>query len=304
MEQASTWLRQAGVFNRSDTRLLVVMSYWNPVLVFGRELTEALIRCRGCMLATKRDDAEFKPKMNRVDGFPAGRRTVIPYLAHWRANLRPGQLIQRDGLMFHGAFTDPNGDPRRGRGVLPALAAATRLNFSLSNSTVGWVSNNKGYLSHEQQQARVTAQQHATIAAMQSAQLCLVPEGDSIESRRLFDALAAGCVPILMRRPEYFRADLPFARSIPWEKVALFVEWPPTRPITATARWLEGVAANATLINELRVAGQIAFRHFLALDTNASGVAGALLSEVVARSRLTLAAAAPRSTCRAFPPAN
>ena len=100
---------------------------------------------------------------------------------------------------------------------------------------------------------------------MQSSLFCLVPEGDSPESRRLFDALATGCVPIVMRRKAVMDIDLPFSgtthhdpvprsirpiqhsphahlldsttltftphtfdtgTSIQWRQVALFVEWP------------------------------------------------------------------------------
>jgi len=45
---------------------------------------------------------------------------------------------------------------------------------------------------------------------MRSAQFCLVPRGDSLTSRRLFDAIMAGCVPIILSDgiPLPFRAEL------------------------------------------------------------------------------------------------
>ena len=36
-------------------------------------------------------------------------------------------------------------------------------------------------------------------ASYRQASICLVPAGDVITSRRLFDALSAGCVPLLLR---------------------------------------------------------------------------------------------------------
>ena len=37
--------------------------------------------------------------------------------------------------------------------------------------------------------------------AMEEAKLCLCPEGDTITTKRLFDALARGCVPVVIGDP-------------------------------------------------------------------------------------------------------
>jgi len=52
---------------------------------------------------------------------------------------------------------------------------------------------------------------------MTNSQYCLVLAGDSPSSRRLFDAIISGCIPILIG-PEY---TMPFEKLIPYEKISI-----------------------------------------------------------------------------------
>ena len=72
---------------------------------------------------------------------------------------------------------------------------------------------------------------------MRSARLCMVPSGDTPTSRRLYDALAAGCVPVVMRQEQvlvlngppflatgYSKSashSLPFPRTVNWPDVVV-----------------------------------------------------------------------------------
>ncbi|CAM9764407.1 unnamed protein product, partial [Phaeothamnion confervicola] len=72
---------------------------------------------------------------------------------------------------------------------------------------------------------QVAKSSHVTrryVGQITSARFCLVPRGDTPSSRRLFDAVAAGCIPVV---PEVLRRedDLPFADAIPYERFAAFV---------------------------------------------------------------------------------
>lgn len=67
--------------------------------------------------------------------------------------------------------------------------------------------------------ADVTAR---TATTMQESTFCFVPAGDTASSRRLFDALAAGCVPIIFHQFEAAASNLPFAHSIDWTEIAFF----------------------------------------------------------------------------------
>ena len=98
-------------------------------------------------------------------------------------------------------------------------------------------------------------------------------------------AVACGCVPVIMRRERFLRENFPYlaATLIDWAQVVLFVEWPSSK-VSATARFLERAAANATLMTRMREAGQAAYRDYLALNGHPDGAADALLAELATRS--------------------
>ena len=140
----------------------------------------------------------------------------------------------------------------------------------------------------------VNTELHQSFYAMRAALLCFVPEGDTISSRRLFDALAAGCVPVVLRsRSERYVRDLPFPTSVPWaaemlrghsegrrrSKLAYFATWPPTS-INSTANWLRSLLADEDTLRRMREEGQKAFRAHMSYERHAIGVADGLLTEL------------------------
>lgn len=58
---------------------------------------------------------------------------------------------------------------------------------------------------------------------MRNARFCLAPAGDVPTSRRLPDAMAAGCIPVYIGRFELMRYNLPFPHHVDWGACALFV---------------------------------------------------------------------------------
>jgi len=62
----------------------------------------------------------------------------------------------------------------------------------------------------------------ATLEAYQNSKICLVPAGDTSTSRRLFDSMAAGCLPVLMAPAEDIMPNLPFPKTINWPQTVLF----------------------------------------------------------------------------------
>merc|ERR1719230_33477 len=54
------------------------------------------------------------------------------------------------------------------------------------------------------------------------AKFSLVVEGSTPTSRRLFDSLAAGCVPILIGGEEGIKRNLPFQKTIDWSKLVYY----------------------------------------------------------------------------------
>ena len=67
-----------------------------------------------------------------------------------------------------------------------------------------------------------------TTRSMLDAALCFVPRGDTDTSRRLFDALATGCVPVVVKvvggQPAHaMMSNLPFHHTISWRRIAHFI---------------------------------------------------------------------------------
>lgn len=65
-------------------------------------------------------------------------------------------------------------------------------------------------------------QSEKTVYKSLDAALCLAPQGDSPTSRRPFDALAAGCIPVFFADPEAIIPSLPFPSVVDWENIAIF----------------------------------------------------------------------------------
>merc|ERR1719379_2617805 len=61
-----------------------------------------------------------------------------------------------------------------------------------------------------------------SVAAYQNTKFCLVVEGSTPTSRRLFDAMAAGCVPIMIGGEEGIKRNLPFQKTIDWSKIVYY----------------------------------------------------------------------------------
>merc|ERR1719265_1750202 len=55
-----------------------------------------------------------------------------------------------------------------------------------------------------------------------NTKFCLVVEGSTPTSRRLFDSLGAGCVPIMIGGESGIRRNLPFQKTIDWSKLVYY----------------------------------------------------------------------------------
>ena len=61
-----------------------------------------------------------------------------------------------------------------------------------------------------------------TMSNFRRSAFCLAPAGDTPTSRRVFEALAAGCVPVYMGGVKAAVNALPFHHSVDWSKTMLF----------------------------------------------------------------------------------
>ena len=143
--------------------------------------------------------------------------------------------------------------------------------------------------SHTQPEGNEPAQVVASAEAMRAARLCLVPEGDSPMSRRLEDALAAGCVPVLYlpadEATDGRRRTLPFAHTIDWREVVFFMKV--TECPDRDAQWLEQAHGDVPTLERMAAAGRDAYTQYLsfgnrsrAADAAPIDMVSALLHEV------------------------
>lgn len=208
---------------------------------------------------------------------------TLPYYAHAFAT-STGASAPRTGVMFHGGL---------GRWDFGNRARMKRI-FVRIESTQSSVSVDRriAEVSRGNQSALrgtfdVEAYRRSGLA-YQASSICLVPAGDTITSRRLFDALAASCIPVLLRsgylmnqRNQTFYTALPFPSSVDWANISLrLVPGASSSCVAADATWL--LAWHARSLGAMRRRGHSAFRRHMDYASNPSGVASALLAELAA----------------------
>jgi hypothetical protein len=115
---------------------------------------------------------------------------------------------------------------------------------------------------------------------MERASLCLCPAGDTPTSRRLYDALAAGCVPVLFEHLDTMAENLPFPNVVDWSAVAVFggslqclavgYGGDKTKMQAHSAAWLRRVAtADPPALACMAARGSAVFAKHLAYETHA-----------------------------------
>lgn len=181
--------------------------YWENRVLSPRFVS--LMRSRHMMLATvDRDIADY--------GHLAFADTVIiPYKAHfrldrrahWSAGHRTNDL-RSTSFTFHGTMS------RHGtgewRGVMQTISDG------LPNTSIKDIEFNDW---DAEEFSKIT---DMTANKLLDSAFCFVPAGDTASSRRLFDALAAGCVPIILNAFDASLINLPFVHSIDWTEIAIF----------------------------------------------------------------------------------
>lgn len=201
---------------------------------------------------------------------------------------------RRVGLLFHG---DTGRFDNGARGAVRDIGPHLRSPHSFQGLRL----MNKGSTTnrHDAHAIHRIVSRHTT-RAMLDANLCFAPQGDTDTSRRLFDAIATGCVPVIMRvaggRPaQTMLSNLPFHHSIEWRALAHFLS-----PAYAKLEDREKVHTDdhvascrrdeAALVEEwnqdesttmrMRRAAIHAFRAHLDVELHPRGVADAFLREL------------------------
>jgi hypothetical protein len=201
---------------------------------------------------------------------------------------------RRVGLLFHG---DTGRYDNGARGAVRDIGPRLRSPHSFQGLRL--MLTGSATSRHDAHAAHRLISKHTT-HAMLDANMCFAPQGDTDTSRRLFDAIATGCVPVIMRvaggKPaQTMLSNLPFHHTLEWRAIAHFLS-----PAFAkledrhTVHTDDQVAAcrrdEAALVDKwhqdeqtilrMRRAGIHAFRAHLDVELHPRGVADAFLREL------------------------
>ena len=195
-----------------------------------------------------------------------------PYSAPWRSEQGSGADLpaaDKPVIMFHGSTG-------RGGGVRSKMVEA--LHGRHGELPEGWSSSVAVSVGGDF--ARLE-----TALAYKGSSLCLVPEGDTSTSRRLYDSMAAGCVPVVFSDVGKISHNLPFRSSVPWHDVAVFggsldCSFGTPARAKATLAWLQRLAEpeNGRALACMKRRAQAEFREHLSYT--GPGVVTALLREL------------------------
>lgn len=226
MEAAANALRVDPVFQKHAGRdFLIVNSHYRPEIELSPALEEVLQK--GPAIVTTAEHAFMRNSKSLRK-----RTVVVPYVANFLLERAAAKSVYRlesssgtDAAatraithIFHGTMN------RRGSGskrqLLADMATQWWPKADISNKqlahglpTVGEPVASTGLPDRTAATWKVVTK---TADSMQNATLCLCPEGDTPTTRRPFDSLAAGCVPVFFNNLDEIAPELPFPNVVDW----------------------------------------------------------------------------------------
>lgn len=279
MRDLAMTLRHLFISNHDDERTWVLVNtWWDLPAVLGESLTMVLqehVKQVVLLVSDPHSAYTLSPQFLR------GRYILIPYVTHHGLEEHALRVLDRHGCAddlpkrhvptsFYGSQRVKNL-----KDSTEKTLAAINLTFPNSEIVQANADSNRTKRSEE-----VASWQRS----MLSARFCLVPEGDEVRTPRLFEAFAAGCLPV-----RFADGPLPFANELDYASMSLLAG-----PVTCTASSESNLEATtswlASIIQALRdhpdrhagawwtsavCRGQQAFRHSLSYQ-NGINVASAI----------------------------
>ena len=194
----------------------------------------------------------------------------------------------RSGLMFHGGVGRYDHGLRKS--MLQLLEEVRRNRSVLVDTQTGEMTRGLNRSAYSRDSYARTAQSY------RAASMCMVPSGDLASSRRLFDAMSAGCVPVLVRLPHRLRSDrhtfatsLPFPQSIDWRAVSLWLgprsgerhaDYRSLLCMRSMKDWLLRWHSQGADLEAIRRNVRATFRAYLDSNRNPEGIVLGLLREI------------------------
>jgi hypothetical protein len=210
------------------------------------------------------------------------RSRAVSHLFHGKLHQR-GEGAKRTLLVGMAAQFWPDADinglnlgsSERAPGHASAAAAALPAASSAAPSGPGGTARAEAAaLAATTAQDTMWAQVSRSVNGMLGAKLCLCPEGNTPTTRRPFDALAAGCVPVFFSSMRSIAAELPFPNVVDWGSVAVFAGplgcFEEANQVEAAAKWLQELATTKQdVIRAASVRGQQVFKTQLSYQSGA-----------------------------------
>jgi hypothetical protein len=240
---------------------LIMHPSWNPRAI-GTELSElmrdGMYRDRFVLATGDRTYAL------RISQYHKERAVIIPYVASERLDAIAHQqlraLSERNASAAE-PCPPPSGERAAGGGAAAGTAQDAERPYSVYfvgnmhrqrgegkvryraiQQVAAGVSNGKfvDRVFRRQKDHRLTYAQMAEECAreMRASRFCLAPAGDVPTSRRIPDAMAAGCLPVQIGQFEAMRFNLPFPNHVDWGAAALFAGSVQCLEASGTARVL------------------------------------------------------------------
>ena len=226
--------------------------------------------------------ATFGVENAALNGRSLSEARAIDFMFH-------GTEVRRCGRGGDGAYNVSGGQEGCLRDVAFKLARKLGSGYKADVQNIVIVSS-EGSVANmtKSQMPGIYTKVRAMEAAYLSSAFCFVPAGDVPSSRRLFDGLAAGCIPIVMDKLDDIFSDVPFNDTIDWGSVALFAGSLQciADNMDATVRWLEQLATASRQgcadVSGLRAAGVRTFVDSLSYAAPGDGMVTALLRQLAA----------------------
>ncbi|KAL3916403.1 MAG: hypothetical protein SGPRY_006833 [Prymnesium sp.] len=267
---------QANEYFQADAPFLVIMGYFFPHIVFGSFLHSTLVRGNVILATTDPGYGEGSPLFERS--------VVIPYRSSEAAEAisrSSHHAAEEFDFMLHGDFSRRDGGIRQHMAQVMRELRDQRVRVSLEDRS-GF--DRRRPKSHRWPPTRSDADDelssviHQSVHTMRKARYCLVPSGDTLTSRRLFEVLAAGCMPIILRgSPFLASAYLPFQARVNWTNISHFLSLSSASSVPSTAARLVQLLKRP---HHSRLEVRSAFKSFFSVAHRPRQVVDALLHEL------------------------
>ena len=255
-------IARGALFQNDPEHHVVLHTSTSALSSVFRRLSNAFVDPRTIFLHLEGVEGDPRAGPGKNKYYIAGSRTVtVPYfvespacMREAHAQLNPIELAQARAETGTGARVYMRASAKKG-GAFRKLLAHVFANDAAADVQLGAKATRQGIIEKLPARAQL-ATFLATQDAFANSTFCLVPPGITATSKRLYEAMVVGCVPVLVSD----KYVLPGSRILPWDRAIVRhrqadAQTLPTRLIAISdADVMEYRRVGATLLRRLRYA--------------------------------------------------